>query len=150
MTAVPEEMELEDGGETGDGGIGAGGDVGVGVERSEREDFEIIGGYRAEVVEVVVVPAIVGCAGDVHRRTVVGEDEAVLFHGVEDDLISGRIAGDIEAGFEAEARAHGERVGVAGGGSEVRSGRNETGAGILQRETNGVMDGACGDFIVTN
>jgi len=101
-------------------------------------------------MEVGIVPAIIGSAGDVHGGAVVGEDEAVFFHGVEDDLVGGGVAGDIEAGFEAEAGTHRESVGVTGGAGPVRGGRNEAGAGILQSETNGVIDGACGDFIVTD
>jgi hypothetical protein len=119
------------GGETGDCGTGAGGDVGTFVERRKCEDFEIVGSDGAEVVEVVVVPAIVGCAGDVHGGTIVGEDEAVFFHGVEDDLIGGGESGDVERRFEAQAGAHRESVGIAGGGSKMGGGRNKSGAGIL-------------------
>ena len=120
------------------------------VQRGQSEDIEIVCGCAIEEMEVTVVPTIVGRAGDVHGGTVVGEDEAVFFHGVEDDLVGGGIAGDIEAGLQAEACAHGRSVGVGAGGSPVRGGGNETGAGVGKSETNGMVDGACGDFIVTN
>jgi len=101
-------------------------------------------------MEVVVVPTAVGGTGNVHGGTVVGEDEAVLFHSVQDDLIGGGIAGDIEASFEAEAGAHGRCEGVGACGGPVRSGGNKTGTGVLQGEADGVIESASGDFVVTN
>ena len=138
------------GGKASDGGIGARGDVGIRVQRRQGEDIEIGRGGAIEEMEVAVVPTIVGCAGDVHSGTVVGEDEAVFFHGVEDDLVVGGIAGDIEAGLQAKTCAHGRSVGVRAGGSPVRGGGNKTSTGIGKSETNGMVDGANGDFIVTN
>src|SRR6516165_7850046 len=120
--------------EVGDGRVWAGGDVGAGVERGDLEDLEIGGGYGPEIVQVGVVPARVRGAGDVHRRAVVGEDETVFFHGVENHLIGRRERGDVETGFEAKARAHGRSGDAAGGGSPVGGWRREAGAGILQRE----------------
>src|SRR5208337_2459480 len=93
---------------------GAGGHVGVGVERRNLDDIEIGGSDAAEIVEIIVAPTIVGGAADVHGRAVVRHDEAVFFHGVEDDLICGGVGRDVEGGLEAKTRAHGKRVGVAG------------------------------------
>jgi hypothetical protein len=138
------------GGKARDGGARAGGDVRAGVERRDLDDVEIGSGDGAELVEVGVVPSRVRCTGDIHGRAVVGEDEAVFFHGVEDDLIGGGESGDIEAGFEAKTRAHRQSGGVARGGGPVGSWRSEPGAGILQCETNRVMDGAGGDFVVAD
>src|SRR5262249_45586826 len=116
----------------------------------DLEDIEIRGGYGVEIVEGGVVPARVRGPGDVHRGAVVGEGEAVFFHGVENDLIGSGEGGDIEAGFEAEPLAHGRGGGVAGGGSPVGGWWCETGAGILERKTNRVIDGTGGDFVVAN
>ena len=139
------------GGQAGDRGTGARGDVGAGVERGDLEDIEIGGGDGAKIVKVRIVPARVRGAGDVHGRTVVGKDEAVFFHGLENDLIGGGEGRDIEAGLETETRAHGRSGGVGGGGgSPVGGGRSESSTGILQCETDRVIDGACGDFIVAN
>lgn len=138
------------GGKAGDLRIGAGGNVGAGVEGRELNYIEIGGGRAVEQVKIAVVPAIIGGTGDVHGRTVVGEDEAVFFHGVEDDLIGGRVARDVEGGFEAKARAHGKSVGIAGSGGPVGSGRNKTGAGILQRETDRMLDGRRGNFVIAD
>ena len=128
----------------------AGGDVGAGVERRNLDDIEIGGGYGAEIVEIGVIPAGVRSARDVHGGAVVCEDEAIFFHGVENDLIRGGERGHIEGGFEAESRAHRRSGGVAGSGSPMGGGRSETGARILQRETNRVIDGSSGDVVVTN
>jgi len=117
--------------EVGDGRAWAGGDVSARVERGDLEDIEIRGGYSVEIVEVGVVPARVRGPGNVHGGAVVGEDEAVFFHGVENDLIGSGEGGDIEAGFEAEPRAHGRGGGVAGSSSPVGGWWCEPGAGIL-------------------
>lgn len=114
------------------------------------EDVEVGCGYAVEKVEIVVVPAAVGSAGDVDGGTIVGEDEAVGFHGGEDDLVSGGITRGVEAGFEAKARAHGRSGGVGARAGVMRGGRNETGAGVGKSEANGVIDGAGGNFVVTN
>lgn len=131
-------------------GICASGDVGVGVEGRNLDDIEVGGGGAVEEMEVAVVPVIVGRAADIHRGAVVGEDQAIFLHGVEDDLIRGGITGSVEAGFEAQARAHGRRVGVGAGGGPVRGGRSEAGAGVRKSETDGVIDGARSNFIVAN
>jgi len=138
------------GGEGSDLRIGARGDVGAGVKRGDFDYVEIGGGDLAEVVEVIVVPAIVGSAGDVHGRAVVGHDETVFFHGVEDDLIGGGERGDVKGGFEAETGAHGKSVGVAGGGGPVGSRRSEACTGILQSETESMVDDARGDFVIAD
>ncbi len=114
------------------------------------EDVEVGCGYSVEQMEIVVVPAGVGSAGDVDGGAVVGEDEAIGFHSGEDDLVGGGIAKDVKAGFEAEARAHGRSGGVGAGGGVVRGRRNETGAGVGKSETNGVIDGAGSNLIVAN
>src|SRR5262249_17250295 len=50
------------------------------------DDLEHRAGDPVEGVEVVVVPARIGRAGDVVGRAVVGEDHPVLLQGPEDDL----------------------------------------------------------------
>src|SRR5208282_492345 len=105
-------------GACGDGIRGAGGEardrwggalrnVGGSVDGAEGNDFEVRGRKRGEIVEIVVVPVIVGGAGDVHGRAVVGHDHAVLLESGENDLVGGGETGNVEAGFEAQAHAHG-------------------------------------------
>jgi len=77
----------------------ANGDVGAGVERGHLDDFEIGGENVSEIVEVGIVPTIIGGAAEVHGRAVVGKDQAVFFQGNEDDLIGGRKTGNVERGF---------------------------------------------------
>jgi hypothetical protein len=133
-----------------DRGRVAGGDVGAGVERGHLDDVEIGSLNVAEIVEVGIVPAIIGSAAEVHGRAIVGEDEAVFLEGVENDLIGGRETGDVERRFEAEAHAHGWSVLVGRVGGPVRGGRNESRGCALNREANSVLDGAGGDFVVAN
>jgi len=50
-------------------------------------------------VQIVVAEAVVGSAAEINGGAVVGEDEAIFLHGVEDDLIGRGKTGDIETGF---------------------------------------------------
>ena len=63
--------------------------VARGKERSDFEDVKVGSRDGAESVKVVVAPAIVGRATDVHRRAIIGHDDAVLLHSVENYLIGG-------------------------------------------------------------
>ena len=85
----------------------------------------------AQFVEVVVVPVRIGRAADVHVGAVVGHDEAVFLEGVEDYLIVGGVAGDVEAGFQAEAHAHGRGESVGGIGGPVRGWWDEGFAAVV-------------------
>ena len=80
--------------------------VGGCIDGAEGHDFEIRSSECGEIVQIVVAPAIVGSSAEVHRRAVVGHDHAVLFEGFENDLVGGREAGDVEAGFEAQTHTH--------------------------------------------
>ncbi len=138
------------GGEAGDLRCGAGRITGVGVEGRDLDDFEVGGFDVAEVVEVVVIPTIVWRSAEVHGGAVIGHDEAIGFHGLEDDLVCGGVGGNVESGFEAQAHAHGWSVGGGGGASGMRSRRSEGGTGILHGEAYGVTNGARGDFVIAN
>lgn len=70
-------------------GRGTAWNVARGIERSDFEDVKIGSCDGAECVKVIVAPAIVGRATDVHRRAIIGHDDAVLLHGVENYLIGG-------------------------------------------------------------
>ena len=92
-------------------------------------------------------PVRVLLALEVPRRAVVGEDEAVGLHGLDDRARLGAVAAGGEAGVEAEPRAH-RRVGQRRRGAGVVPGRPEVVAARLGRgEADGVVDGAVADLL---
>ena len=114
------------GSELRDGGRVACGNVGAGVERGHLDDFEIGGVDIAEIVEVGIVPTIIGSAAEVHGRAVVSKDETVFFESVENDLIGGGEARNVERRFETQTHAHWRSVLIGRIGSPVRGGRNKS------------------------
>ncbi len=101
-----------------------------------------------EIVQIVVVPAIVRRAADVHRRAVVGHDHPVFLERRENHLIRRGKSGNIEAGFQAQTHAHRRGDGIRRIRGPMRRGRHECGAARLQREAQRVVDLAGGDFVV--
>src|SRR5229473_552953 len=118
-----------------------GGSDGKGVLRVQRrhlEHFEVGSRNLTESVEIVVVPAIIGCAAEIQIRAVVGHDHAVFLQRLQDHLVRGGIPGDIKAGLQAHAHAHGCGVRITGIGSPVRGGKNKRSPALLQGEAQGV------------
>ena len=71
------------------------------------DGLEIAAAQPVQLVQVVVVPAVVGRAAEVPVGAVVGHDHAVLFQGAQDLLVHGRKYGDVHSGFQAQAQPHG-------------------------------------------
>ena len=67
-------------------------------------------GTRLQRAEIVIVPAIVGIAADVHRTAVVGHDHAVLFQSRQNHLRLRREPGNIVGSLQPHAHAHGRGV----------------------------------------
>ena len=57
------------------------------VNRVHLHHFEVGRFQRSQIVQIVVIPAIVRRAADVHRATVIRHDHAVLLHCGQDDFV---------------------------------------------------------------
>src|SRR3954462_15583318 len=86
------------------------------------DHLEVRASHLAERVEVVVVPTLVRRAGDVPRRTVVGQDHPVPLEGNEHCTRLPREAVDVEARPQAQALAHRRKVGVGQARREMPGG----------------------------
>src|SRR6476620_9480127 len=93
-------------------------------QRRRVDDFEVRAGQLLEAMQVVAVPARVGCPGDVRRRAVVGQQHAVLLERGEDHPRLRAKPADVDGGFQSKPQAH----------------RRERGAGIVAGLVAGRVD----------
>lgn len=57
-------------------------------------------------MQVVIVPAVIGCAGDKPATAIIGYKHAVVFEGGQDDLVRVRERRDVHISLEAQTQAH--------------------------------------------
>ncbi len=100
-------------------------------------------------MEHVVVPAFVGRAAHVPGRAVVGKDDAVGLHRLQDDLRLRGKSADVVIGFQAEARAKGWRVRATPRLRHVPRRPDVIIGGAVGGEAQGVLDDSRRHFFVS-
>src|SRR5437763_1101198 len=77
-------------------------------------DLEGAAGNRLQLIQVLVVPAMIGAAAEEPVGAVVGDDEPVLLHRHRDRMGGAVDAGDVVAGLEPQPQPHRRRVRAVG------------------------------------
>src|ERR1035441_6032281 len=105
-------------------------------------------------MQVAIVPARIGGSLEKHVAAVIGNNHAVLLHGLEYHLIGCAVAGYVEARLESEPHSHD----VAGAGTGSRRGARRShkvtaiqiALGVIHRHANRMIDNSRGHFVVAH
>src|SRR6202041_172043 len=115
---------------------------------SGLHNFEIGSCNLLQQIQIGVVPAMIRCAADEDCAAIVGQNQSVFLQGSQNHLVIRWVTGNIDGGFEAKPKTHGRSIRIGRGGGPVSGGKNERLLRGGYGESKGVVDGACGNFVI--